>query len=166
MHRLFDYLLLTVLCFTYAITFAQERFPKPSTTRYFLNKQEISPQSVFFLNEDDIDSIGEYVSPDTSIVFYIHKPKKIISYKQLLKLYQLEEEVLKFPLSINSARKISKPELMVFSTDMVDDINVNKTEKSKPKGTFIYIQAAFKRWERDSKRAFAMVKIKKKLNDI
>lgn len=161
MYQRARFLFFFVLCAICTVSFAQE---KPAVARYFLNKQEISPQSVFFLNEHDIDSIGEYINPDTSIVFYMRKNKKIVSYPQLLKRYHLEDEIMSFPTSATYTRVISKPELLMFSDDTIADITISKNDETGL--TYVFIQSALNRWERDSKRAFAMVKIKRKLNDI
>jgi hypothetical protein len=156
------FLFFVLLCAICTVSFAQEK--PAAVARYFLNKQEISPQSVFFLNEHDIDSIGEYINPDTSIVFYMRKNKKMLSYPQLLKRYHLEDEVINFSMSTTFSRKISKPELMMFSFDTIADINISRNDKTGL--TYVFIQSALNHWERDSKRAFTMGRIKRKLNDI
>jgi hypothetical protein len=135
-----------------------------STTRYLLNKTEIAPESVFFFNEQDIDSIRQVTDKDTTVVFYTHHPEKFLSYHQLLDLHRIDESARKLSVDLTEATSVRNPEKMVFLADRVSDISIIYIRGEMTKKVFI--SQTFEYWDQNSEKGKMLIKISNKFNNI
>src|SRR5690606_31138680 len=82
------------------------------TTVYFLNEREIAPQSFYFLNPDDIDSIQVHVnqaSGDSSIVAYTGKEYKILTYDEVLEYFFVQQSASSLPVNTTYSSGVENP---------------------------------------------------------
>jgi hypothetical protein len=135
-----------------------------TTNRYFLNKTEIAPESVFFFKQDEIDSICQFTDKDTTVVFYTHRPEKFLSYQQLLDLHQIDESARKLPVDLSEATSVRNPEKMVFLADRVSYISIIYSRPSMTKKVFI--SPTFEYWDQNSDKGKMLLEISSKFNNI
>ncbi|TSJ43380.1 hypothetical protein FO440_04075 [Mucilaginibacter corticis] len=109
--------------------------------RLYMNKQEIAPQSVHFLEAATIDSINFYSGAEAheklnlqtqgvDSVFVIFKKdlSDVVSYYQLLDLFHLDKRARKLQLHWGSPNHpyVNDPQSMVFNMKFVRDVTVIK----------------------------------------
>jgi hypothetical protein len=76
---------------------------------YFLNERETAPQSFYFLNPTDIDSIKVHISPvsgDSSIVAYTGKEHKILTYDEVLEYFFAEQSARSLPVKTTYSSRV------------------------------------------------------------
>lgn len=131
--------LFKLLCIFALLFFGPDVFAQ--NARLYMNKQEIAPQSVQFLEAATIDSINFYSgaeaheklnlptqSVDSVFVIFKKNMSDAVSYYQLLDLYHLDERARKLPLIIGMShnnRYIDRAPLMIFNINCVTSVSVD-----------------------------------------
>jgi hypothetical protein len=131
-------------------------------TKYFLNKREIAPQSVFFLNQEDIDSVTTCVQVVTIVTLFSHNPEKVLSYYEVLERYRIAESGRTLPVNLEFAADITDPVKLVFSIDMISEVAVRLFSPSQFKSIWIY--KTYQRLDRTSKKGKILSEIRRKFN--
>jgi len=109
--------------------------------RLYMNKQEIAPQSVHFLEAATIDSINFYSGAEAheklnlqtqgvDSVFVIFKKdmSDVVSYSKLFSLYHFDDRAQLLPLTIGMSHNnnyIDKARSMIFNINHVTSVSVN-----------------------------------------
>ena len=114
--------------------------------RLYMNRQEIAPQSVHFLEAATIDSINFYSGAEAheklnlqtqgvDSVFVIFKKdmSDVVSYYQLLDVYHFDERARKLPLNLGSVKYkyVEKASLMIFNLNKTPSISVETAYNSQ-----------------------------------
>lgn len=136
------------------------------TTTYYLNGLEIAPQSFYFLNPKDIDSIKVHVnqaSGDSSIVAYTGKEHKILTYDEVLDYFFVEQSASSLPVNTTYYSGVENPEKLVFSIDMIISVQII-TDNFEEK--LVFLMPAWLSWHPSSEVEGMMVKIYRKFNII
>ena len=132
--------------------------------KYFLNKIEIAPESVFFFNEKDIDSIRQFRDKDSTVVFYTHCPEKFLSYYQLLDLHQIDESARNLPVELSQATNVRNAIKMVFLAERVLEVSVDYVPTEMTKS--IFISSTFEYWDPKSEKGKMLYMISNRHNNI
>lgn len=144
--------LLVFFLFTITGTYAQLN-PK---TKYYLNKSEIAPQSIQFLNVKDIDSIRYYyhlsAKVDTTVVLYTAKTDSLMSYDELMDYYFVEPTAKNYSVNTPNYLGVEEPFKMVFSENAVSNVHVYRSDGSKPGIVNISSEFGYLDGEQDIKR--------------
>ena len=126
--------------------------------KLYLNKREIAPQSVHFLDPATIDSIVFYTGTEareklflqtlaTDSVFVIFKRSvsDVFTYYQLLNLYHLDDRARTLPLDIGMGKSsyLENAPLMMFNLNRVQSLWVSV--KWKQPGSEIRISSWYNR---------------------
>lgn len=104
------------------LSFGQELI-KP--TKYFLNNKEIAPQSFFFIDAEDIDSIKVVEGLEPKFILFAKNTEDYLSFKELLDYHYLEPEAIDFPFSFSSTDIIDDKNKLVFCKKNVAGIRVS-----------------------------------------
>jgi hypothetical protein len=135
-----------------------------SATKYFINNREIAPESVFYFNQNDIDSIRQFVDTDTNVVFYTHRPEKILSYHQLLDLHLINKSARNLQVDLSEATNIKSPEKLVFSVDRVLYVSIIYRRPVNTKS--VWIASTYESWDQKSEKGSLLSKLRRRFNNL
>ena len=142
------FLLTTLIVLGCPVLFAQSTTTgviTKSTTKYFINKLEIAPQSIQYLKVKDIDSIREYhhtiAGADTAVILYTSKPDSLETFDDVMDDYFVVPEARSFKVNTPNYTNVEEPYKMMFSIESVSRVNVYRSDGTIP-GT-LYISSQF-----------------------
>jgi hypothetical protein len=143
-----------------------------SGNKYFINGQETIPQSLNFLDPGDIDSIklvtGDKTKAplsDTVVLVTMKAGAITIRYDSLLEYFSINNAARKLPLRTTVhyyTNGIPNADLMLFSLNMVTEIDVNRNNKTNQLSVFIRQRYLY--WNRSSSIENLLYSLTKKFN--
>lgn len=102
-------------------------------TSYFINKTEIAPQSIQFLNVRHIDSIKTSSKGlDTTVTLYSSKRDSLVNFEKVMGDFFVEPEVRHFKINTPNYLGVEEPTKMMFSADGVSNLIVYRPKDNIP----------------------------------